>query len=118
MQTRYAFFIQLKALPTWLRLSRDRRRQVADACLGAAMGRCPSLRVRHFDAEAFCAPCTDLMLVETTEPREHYAFMEHLRDSALLTEPYFDVLAIIPTIEEGYRAFEHDVASQHMAIDA
>ncbi len=109
MQSRYAFFIQLKALPAWLRLSRDRRRQVADASLGAALSRYPSVSVRHFDAEAFCSPCSDLMMVETADPQAHFAFMEHVRDSVLLTEPYFEVLAIVPTIEDGYRAFEQDV---------
>jgi hypothetical protein len=115
MQSRYAFFIQLKALPTWLRLSRDRRRQVADASLGAALARCPSVSVRHFDAEAFCAPCSDLMMVETADPQAHYAFMEHLRDSVLLTEPYFEVLAVVSSIEDGHRVFEQDVGQSMLS---
>ncbi len=107
----YAFFIHLKALPAWLRLSRERRRQLADAALGDVLARCPAVRVRHFDAEAFAAPCSDVMMVETTDPWAHYTFMEHLRDSVLLTEPHFEVLQVLATVEDGHVAFEHQATA-------
>ena len=52
------------------------------------------------------APCSDLMLVETDDPLKHYYFMERLLDSPLLTVTYFEVLQILPAIEDGYVAFE------------
>ena len=107
MTPRYAFFIHLRALPAWLRLPRDQRRALGEAHLHALLPRyAGALRLRHFDAEAFCAPCSDVMLVETDDPLKHYDFMERLRDSPLLTEPYFEVLQIIPAIEDGYVDFE------------
>lgn len=102
----HAYFVHLKALPAWLRLPRSRRAELASQSLGAAITATPDVHVRHFDAEAFSAPCSDIMLVETTHPEAHYFFMERLRDSALLTEPYFEVLNIVSAIEDGYQAFE------------
>lgn len=82
MATRYAFFIHLRALPEWLRLPREQRRELGEAHLHALLPRYQgALRLRHFDAEAFAAPCSDLMLVETDDPLKHYDFMERLRDS-------------------------------------
>lgn len=107
MASRYAFFIQLRALPDWLRLPRAQRRQLGETHLHALLPRYAGrLRLRHFDAEAFSAPCSDLMLVETDDPLLHYDFMERLRDSPLITVPYFEVLQILPAIEEGYVEFE------------
>ena len=107
MATRYAFFIHLRALPEWLRLPREQRRELGEAHLHALLPRYQgALRLRHFDAEAFAAPCSDLMLVETEDPLKNYDFMERLRDSPLLTVPYFEVLQILPAIEDGYVAFE------------
>lgn len=107
MASRYAFFIHLRALPEWLRLSREQRRALGETHLHALLPRYRGeLRLRHFDAEAFSAPCSDLMLVETDDPLKHYDFMERLRDSPLLAVPYFEVLQIIPALEDGYAAFE------------
>ena len=36
--------------------------------------------------------------------------MEQLRDTVLITHPYFEVVQIVPTVEEGYQAFEAAVA--------
>jgi len=103
---RYAFFVLLRALPAWLRLTRDERRRHADAHLGGALAASPGVRIRHFDAEAFSGLCSDLLLVECDDPKQHYFFIERLRDTPLINEPYFEVVHIIPAIEDGYRAFE------------
>ena len=106
---KYAFFVMLRANTAWLALPRARRRALADQHLGpilqAQQGR---LRMRYFDAEAFTAQCSDVMMTETEDPKQHYFFMEQLRDSALITHPYFEVLQIVPTIEEGYQAYEKE----------
>lgn len=104
---RYAFFLHLRALPQWLRLPRSERGVLAQQHLLNLVPRYEGrLTLRHFDAEAFSAPCSDVMLVETADPVLHYDLMERLRDSPLITHPYFEVLQIIPTIEDGYQAFE------------
>ncbi len=105
MATRFAIFLQLKALPAWLALSRADRRVIADKAFAYALkdGR---VTLRHFDAEAFSAPTSDIALFETGDLAAYYFAIERLRDSPIFAHPYFDVIAIHPTIEDGYRAFE------------
>lgn len=102
----YTVFILLRATPAWLRLTRDQRRALSEQHLGGALAASPGIQVRHFDAEAFSAFCSDVMTVETDDPGAHYFFMERLRDTPLLNEPYFEVVQVIPAIEDGYRQFE------------
>ena len=64
------------------------------------------VRIRHFDAEAFAAECTDVAVAETNDLYAWYFVMETLRDSPLFSVPYFEVVSIIPTIEDGFRAYE------------
>lgn len=102
----YAFFLLLRATPAWLSLSRSQRRAVVADHLTPLLARTEDLRARHFDAEAFSAVCSDVMLIETSDPAHHYGFMERLRDSPLMTVPYFELVQIIPAIEDGFRMFE------------
>lgn len=102
----FAIFLMLRATEQWLRHTRAERRAMADTHLGAALARLPALSIRHFDAEAFSADCSDVMLVETSDMQQYYDFIEFLRDSPLVTAPYFEFVRIIPAIEDGFRRFE------------
>lgn len=106
---KYVFFVLLRATPAWLRMSRAERRAQSAEYLAPllAAGEGEGLHMRYFDAEAFSALCSDVMMVETDDPQQHYFFMERLRDTPLITEPYFEVVQIVPTIEDGYVAFEN-----------
>ncbi|WP_284618558.1 darcynin family protein [Aquabacterium humicola] len=99
-------FIHLRATPRWLRLSRQERRERAGRHLGEALRRVPGVKIRYFDAEAFTAHCSDVLMVEASEPREHHFFIESLRDSELVADEYFELVLVVPTIEEGYQAYE------------
>ena|SRR5688500_18682702 len=103
---RFAWFIHVKTTEAWLRLSRADRRKIGEACLGAAIADPRALSIRHFDAEAFTAECTDVLLAETGSPLAYYDFMERLRDGVLITEPYFLIVRIVPAVENGFRGFE------------
>lgn len=109
---RYTFFVMLRATPAWLRLTRDERRALTDRHLGGALTASPGIRVRHFDAEAFTAVCSDVMMVDTDDPGLHYFFMERLRDTPLIHVPYFEVVHIIPAVEDGFRQFERGEADR------
>lgn len=100
------WFLLLRATPDWLRLTRDERRRLSDEHLGAALQACPALRLRHFDAEAFSTVCSDLVMVESATALQQHALMERLRDSPLFNRPYFELLHVIPALEDGYRAYE------------
>jgi len=108
---RYAFFILLRATSEWLRMSRRERSARVDTHLVPLLRAYPAVRTRHFDAEAFTTVCSDVMLVETTDLTQYYSFIEGLRDSPMVTVPYFEFLHIIPAIEDGFRAYEARLAA-------
>ena len=103
---RHAFFLLLRATPAWLRLSRNQRRALTDLHLAPLLVGPEAVRLRYFDAEAFTADASDVMMIETEDPRHHYFFMERLRDSPMFTVPYFELRQIVPAIEEGYALYE------------
>ena len=92
----------LTALPAWLSLSRQERRELADATLGTALRKHPAISMRFFDAEAFTARCSDIAIFTTTDLDEYYLLVEDLRDSPLYTVPYFRLDDLILTIEDGH----------------
>lgn len=105
----YTFFILLRATTAWLSLSRQQRRDLADQHLGSILqAHAGQLSMRYFDAEAFTALCSDVMMTQTKDPKHHYFFMEQLRDSPLISTPYFEVVHIIPSIEDGYQTYEKE----------
>jgi hypothetical protein len=101
----YTIFMALRARPEWLRLSREERSDIAEKAMATALDGLP-VRIRHFDAEAFSAVCSDVSLFETDDLEAYYFAIERLRDSAIFSKPYFEVVAIIPAMENGYRNFE------------
>jgi len=106
----YTFFLMLTATEHWLRLSRPERGRLSDDHVGRLLQTFSGLRLRYFDAEAFTADCSDLMMIETEDLTAYYDFIETLRDSPMFTVPYFRVVRIIPAIEDGFRQFEDRAA--------
>ncbi len=105
MASKFAVFMLIKALPSWLSLQRDERARIAEAAFADALsGGC--VKFRHFDAEAFSGRASDVALFETEDLNAYYFAVERLRDSPIFAHPYFEVVDIIPSIEDGYRAFE------------
>ncbi|MCM2293445.1 hypothetical protein NAC44_14035 [Allorhizobium sp. BGMRC 0089] len=101
----FSIFVLLKTRPGWLSLSRPQRNAIAQAAFSSALDQ-TDVRVRLFDAEAFCGFCTDIALFETEDMKAFYGVMERLRDSPFFAVPYFDVVQILPSIENGFKAFE------------
>jgi len=106
----YTFFLMLIATEHWLGLSRPERNRLSHDHVGTSLRTFSELRFRYFDAEAFTADCSDLMMIETENLTAYYDFIETLRDSPMFTVPYFRVVRIIPTIEDGFRQFEERAA--------
>lgn len=98
-------FLCLRATPQWLAMERGKRSSLAEAALASAIGSSP-ISFRFFDAEAFSSRISDVAMIETETLEDYYFFIERLRDSELLSVPYFDVVEIIPAIENGYQTFE------------
>ncbi|MCO6186249.1 darcynin family protein [Rhizobium sp. L1K21] len=107
---KYTIFMLLTARPEWLRLTRDERSRIAGEALETAMAGL-NVNHRHFDAEAFSAFCSDVAVFETGSLGDYYFTIERLRDTPFFAVPYFDVVAIIPAIEDGFAQFEKSEAA-------
>ncbi|NIZ12106.1 darcynin family protein [Phaeobacter sp. HF9A] len=100
-------FILVRALPAWLALSRAERQDIAASALPR-----DDTQVRLFDCEAFSAMCSDIWMLSAPGVGALNTAMERLRDTPLFAQPYFDFVAILPVIENGWRDFEAAEAGQ------
>lgn len=98
-------FVLLKTTKEWLRLERAERNRIADSVLSTVLSD-NKVTLRMFDAEAFTTKCTDVAMFQAEDMQTFYFAIERLRDSELITRPYFEMVEIIPTIEDGFKAFE------------
>lgn len=98
-------FVLLKTTKEWLRLERAERNRIADCVLSTVLSD-NNVTLRMFDAEAFTTKCTDVAMFQAEDMQAFYFAMERLRDSELITRPYFEMVEIIPAIEDGFKAFE------------
>jgi hypothetical protein len=106
MQPHYAIFHQITFTPAWLALPRAQRRAVAETIAALVTDTQGTVCVRWFDAEAFSANPTDVLLVETNDLFAYYRFWERVRDSSLFTVPYVGDHKITMGIEQGHRMHE------------
>jgi hypothetical protein len=108
----YIALVLLRATPQWLRLPRTDRSAFNETVLGPILAaHAGQVTVRHLDMEAFTGRCSDVALFETADPQAFYFLMEELRDTALFTEPYFEVVDILLGLEDGYRTFESRIGN-------
>ena len=49
---------------------------------------------------------TDIAVFETTDLQAYTFLIDGLRDTAFFSEPYFDVVDIVPAVEDGYRDYD------------
>ena len=103
---RTTFFMLLRATPAWLRLDRVERRKFCDDVRVPIFARHGATTMRFYDAEAFSARCSDVAVFETTDTTDYYDLIEALRDTAFFNVPYYELVDIIPALEDGYRAYE------------
>lgn len=101
----FTIFVLLKTTTAWLRLERSERNKIADEVF-SQLFQDENITLRMFDAEAFTTKCTDVAMFQTEDMKQYYFLIERLRDSILITHPYFEIVEIIPTIEDGFRLFE------------
>lgn len=106
----HVVLVQLTALPDWLALDREARRDVIATHVQPVLDAYPECDVRWIDTEALTAVCSDVMLIETADLDRWNHLWEALRDSPIFAVPYFRLEAIIPGIEDGYIAYESELA--------
>ena len=99
------FFMHLRSSPAWLALSREARAAYIDAEVRPIFARYPQVALRFFDAEAFTGRITDVAVFETADIRAYAFLIDALRDIAFFGRPYFEVVEVIPAVEDGYQAY-------------
>lgn len=96
------FFMSLRSQPAWLALSRQQRADYIAAHVRPVFATYPQVRLRFYDAEAFSGRCTDMAVFVTADLRAYGFLVDALRDIAFFGLPYFEVLDVIPALEDGY----------------
>ena len=106
MSHSYTFFMLLRATPAWLKLPRRERAAFTEREVVPLLARYPAVGLRFYDAEAFSGRCSDVAVWQTDDLRAWSFLIDALRDSPFFAEPYFELLDIIPAIEDGWRAYD------------
>jgi len=104
-------FMLLNATPTWLSLSRPQRRAFLTDIVQPILAAHPATRMRYFDVEAFTGRCSDIVAFETEDLQDYSDLVDSLRDTAFFNAPYYEVVDILPGIENGYQAYDERLAA-------
>ena len=102
-QLKTTIFMLLNATPAWLRLTQPARRAFLSDVVGPILAAHPATRTRYYDVEAFTGRCSDLAVFETEDLKDYADLVDALRDTAFFSAPYYEVVDILPGIENGYR---------------
>jgi Darcynin, domain of unknown function len=116
LATRYTYFMLVRTTPQWLSLSREARMTFADKVFKPVVGKFPAVSLRYFDAEAFNARCTDVLMWETTDPAQYNFMVDALRDTPMYSVPYFEIVDIIGAVEDSYAAYDEQVLGKTDAV--
>tara|TARA_R110002033_G_scaffold39600_2_gene79565 strand:+ start:2671 stop:2997 length:327 start_codon:yes stop_codon:yes gene_type:complete len=106
----WTIFMLLRATPHWLGHTITERDSIAADCLAQA-GLGDLVSMRFYDAEAFSGTCSDVAVFETRDLRAYYFVVERLRNTPLFGKPYFDVIDIIPALENGHQTFQREASA-------
>jgi len=103
----YTILILYRVTNHWLELKREQRIDFFATTISPIINQFKeTVTVRFFDSEAFHANTSDFMIIDCTNLKDYYYFIEHLRDSALFGKPYLVLNDVIIGIENGFQAFE------------
>jgi hypothetical protein len=100
----HVFFMLVKTTIAWLQLSAKERFEFLDASIAPILQQHPSVKMRFFDSEAFSGRYTDVLMWETAEVKDYQFLVEKLRET-LFWETYFEIVEIVPAIENAYALF-------------
>lgn len=113
MEQTYTIFILANATAAWLRLSRVEHKTFSETEFADCLADFPSVSLRLFDAEAFTSRCSDVFMFTTSSLPDYCAVMDRIRSSKVMTEPYFEFVETITSVEDTYRGLAEKQLVKH-----
>lgn len=101
MSLSWSIFMLVRATPHWLALPPKQRFAFVDEQIRHRLEAHPEVRIRFFDVEHMSARTSDVILFETGDLDRYRSLVEGLRETPFWGH-YFEVLEILPGIENGY----------------
>jgi Darcynin, domain of unknown function len=98
------YFMLVKTTIAWLQLSVKERFEFLETTITPILKKYPSVKMRFFDSEAFSGHYTDVLMWETSEVKDYQFIVEELRET-LFWGTYFEIVEIIPAIENAYALY-------------
>ena len=98
-----SFFMLLKATPRWRALDHDAQRAVFDGALMTVFNGYPELRMSRFSTGAFHGRCTHVIVWELlagADVWQYEAAVDALHTQAFFTTPLFEIMDVIPGVED------------------
>jgi hypothetical protein len=103
----YTIFMKVKTTPTWLALSNNKRMNFVRQTIEPILGRHPAVGIRFFESEFYSANVTDIFVVQTQDLGAYQKFVDALRETPFWDQ-YFEVVSILPSVENNYTADDDD----------
>jgi len=98
---KFTIFMMVKTTTTWLKLEPKDRFGFLDKTIQPILKNYSTVKMRFYDSEAFSGKASDIIVWETEDLGSYQHLVEELRESDFWGT-YFDVLEIIPSIENPY----------------
>lgn len=100
----YTLFMLLKTTRRWLDLEPKVRFAFIKENVNPILEAHPTVSMRFFDTESYTARISDIVVWETSDLVAYQSVIKGLRDT-IFWDHYFEVLEIIPAVEDGYAAY-------------
>ena len=101
MSKEYTVFMLVKTTPTWLALTPPQRFAFLGEAIQPILRKHPAVNMRFFDAEAFNATTSDVVMWQTHDLLQYESVVEHLRETPFW-DRYFNVNNILLSRENAY----------------
>jgi dolichyl-phosphate-mannose--protein O-mannosyl transferase len=95
------YFMLVKTTNAWLQIPVKERFEFKANIITPILQKYPAVKMRFFDSEAFSGHVTDVLMWETSNVMEYQFLIDELRET-LFWGTYFEVVEIIPAIEDAH----------------
>lgn len=100
-EPRQTYFMLVKTTNAWLQVPVKERFKFKENIIKPILEKYPTVKMRFFDSEAFSGHVTDVLMWETANVIDYQFLIDELRETPFWGT-YFEVVEIIPAIEDGH----------------